>query len=374
MTTSALTIFDKSQLPAHLTDLNEQGNIVARDQINQLSFRGKVWRVIVEGQENIVRNSQQDPVASVQVTILDYNKARSRSFYVGGYVEGKTTPPTCWSKDGVAPDPEVREKQSATCALCPKSAKGSKMNEVTGVAGTACAQFKRMVVVPLADPNFSPLLVKIPQTSMWDKENAENEAQGFYAFDQYMDFLKRKGVNHTANITTKIRFDSRTSYPKLVFSAVDWTPATNFEAIKAQLAKKELIDSMLNVIDVAGGAAPEGGAPTPDAYEPPAATAAPAPAAAAAAPAKPAVAVAVAPVAPAATKPRPAPVAAKPAVAPAPAAAAVDPDDKPASFGAAPASPAAPAAPAATPAPAVATTDAPVTGAGLGSLLAGWDD
>jgi hypothetical protein len=374
MNPQALTIFDNSQLPAHLAELNEQGNIVARPQTNQLSFRGKAWRVIVDGVENIVRNSGGDPVQSVQVTILDYNKLRSRAYYAGGFEEGKSTPPTCWSKDGVAPDLSVPpgQKQSSTCAACPQSTKGSRVTE-SGKEVAACAQFKRMVVVPLHDPSFVPLLIKIPQTSMWDKNNAENEARGFYAFDQYMDLLKRKGVNHTANITTKISFDARMSYPKLIFSAAGWTPAENVEKIKAQLAEKELIDQILNVIDV--GPTHEGTAPAPEEFEQPAASgavAAPAPAAPVAAPATATPAAATKP----ATRPRPAPkAAAATAAAMAP---ATDPDDTPASFappavGAAAPAAAAPAAKAPPPVAPAATVDTTAAASGLGSLLAGWD-
>jgi hypothetical protein len=60
---------------------------------------------------------------------------------------------------------------------------------------------------------------------MWDKDNKENENAGFYAFDQFMDFIKTKGVDHTARVIMKIKFDSRTSYPKLLFKAHAWTPA-----------------------------------------------------------------------------------------------------------------------------------------------------
>lgn len=348
MSTTQLTIFDTGQMPAHLADLNEAGNIAARDQINQLSFRGKVWRVKLDGKEDVVKNSEGDPVQSVQVIILDYNKARSRSYYAGGFEEGKTAPPTCWSKDGVAPDASVKEKQHATCAGCPQSVKGSKITE-SGKEVTACAQFKRMVVVPSTDPGFAPLVVKIPQTSMWDKDNSENEAKGFYAFDQFMDMLKRKGVNHTASVITKIKFDARTSYPKLVFGAPAWTPPEMKAAIMAQLADKAKLDALLNIADVPGAVAVA--APVPEEFEQPNPIHQPQ-AAAAPAPAK------------AATKPRPAPKA-----APAPAAPAVDPDDKPAGFG--PATTPTPAVAPAVAAPVAATTS---VSPDLGNMLAGWDD
>ncbi len=204
-----------------------------------------------------------------------------------------------------------------------------------------------MVVVPSTDPTFAPLVVKIPQTSMWDKDNAENEAKGFYAFDQFMDMLKRKGVNHTASVITKIKFDARTSYPKLLFGAPAWTPPEMAAAIKAQLADKAKLDALLNISDVPGAAAAS--APTPEEFEQPA-------------PAAPAAAPAPAP-AKAATKPRPAPKA-----APAPAAPAADPDDTPATFGGAAKEEVKEVKVAA---PAAATTS---VSPDLGKMLEGWDD
>jgi hypothetical protein len=393
MATTAVTLFEGAPLPAHIAEINEQSNIVPRQQIDTLSFRGKVWRVTADGDENVVLGKDGDPVQSVKVIVLDYNKARSRSFYPP-YVEGQSKPPICWSNDGVAPDNDVQEKQSPTCATCPNAVKGSKITDA-GKQTTACAQFKRAVVVPAAVPDFKPLLVKIPQTSMWDKDNKENEQKGFYAFDQYMDMLKSRGVNHTAAVVTKVKFDPRTAYPKLLFAADGWLPEQIAPNIKRQLSEnKEKIDALMKVVDLSE-AAPL--APSPDEYTAPAAqAAAPAPAAAQAAPVAPAQAAPAAPAA-AAARPRPASPRAR-AAAPAPAAAAApaaapapamggDPDEDNDDDGFIPAGAAAPVpaqavnGSAGAPAQAAAAT-APVAPAaapagasnGLNTLLNGWDD
>lgn len=361
--TTALTPFQQSAgLPAHLADINENTNIVERESIPQLSFRGKVWRIVIAGEETIVKRSDGEPSSTVIGVILDYNKARSRAFFEGAYVEGQASKPTCWSHDGVVPHESVVDKQAATCASCPQSAKGSKVTP-DGKQVTACSQFKRAVFVPIANTKFQPLLLKLPQTSIWDKDGKENEAAGFYAFDQYLDFLKRKGVNHTAAVVTKIKFDQRNSYPKLLFGPMDWLPEGNVQDIKDQLAKVDELNKILNVD-------PAGGEPGADA----AAEAGAAPATAAPA-AKPAAAKPAAP---------------KPAPPPPPAPKPDDDDAGAGSFGAAPAAPAAPAvapkpaakpvapkpAPAAAAAPAapevVAEGDAKA--AGIGALLSAWDN
>lgn len=243
---TAVTLFeDKGQLPAYLADINEETNIVTRERIDALSFRGKVWRVILDGNETIVQKSDGEPATAVAGVILDYNKNRSRAYFAGAYVEGQTSMPDCWSPDGVKPDPKVKEPQSEACATCPMSMKGSKV--VDGKEMTACSQFKRAVFVPITNTKHPPLLLKLPATSIWDKDAEEFAAKGFYAFDQYLDMLKRRGVNHTAAVVTKIKFDPRTSYPKLLFGPLDWVPAAAVADIKEHLANKELIDKILNV-------------------------------------------------------------------------------------------------------------------------------
>lgn len=279
-----VTLFsDKGSLPAHLADINEVTNIEVRESIPQLSFRGKTWRIVMGGEETVVnRPGTDDPATMVAGVFLDYNKTRSRAYFAGAYEEGKTAAPTCWSHDGVKPHSSVKEKQADTCANCPQAAKGSKITDA-GKEVTACSQFKRVAFVPIQDTKHPPLLLKLPQTSIWDKDADEWAAKGWYAFDQYLDMLKRRGVNHTASVVTKIRFDPRPSYPKLLFGPLDWVPAEVVDDIKAQLADKDAINKILSVDP--SGADPNAG-PAPEATAAPAAAAAPAKAPPA--PAKPA--------------------------------------------------------------------------------------
>ena len=372
-TGTAITLFNEAGLPAHLADINETSNIEVRDIVDTLSFRGKVWRINVAGIENIARKKDGDPVSSLKMIVLDYNKARSRALYPK-YVEGQSKPPICWSNDGVTPDNDVQAKQSETCAICPQSQKGSKMND-DGQPGVACAQFKRAVVVPEIDPTFPPLLLKIPQTSMYDKDNKVNEARGCYAFDQYMEMLKTRGVNNTAAVITKFSFDSRTSYPKLLFQAVEWLPEAKGAAVREQLANKEKIESMLKIVDVSTEPTP---APAPEEFETPKQETAPQQVAPTPPAPKPAP---TAPAAPAAPRGRP-PKAATPPPAPAtPAAAPKDEEDEVAGF--IPAGQPAPAVAAAKPAnkaaaaaPVTPAAPPPVATAGdpLANLVNGWDD
>ena len=238
-------------VPAHIQKfLNDNANIDPKDTVPQLSFRGKVWRIVLNGEENVVQR-EGEPVSIVRVIVLDHNKARSRSYYEGAYEEGKAQMPACWSSDGVAPDASVKEPQSKSCASCPMAAKGSKITP-NGKEVTACSTYKRVAVIPSNDLKFPPLLLRIPQTSMWDKNNEENEAKGWFAWDQYIDMLRKRGVAHTAVVITKIKFDARTAYPKLLFAAHDFVTGEDMPEVM-KLLGTEPVAALLKApeIDVA---------------------------------------------------------------------------------------------------------------------------
>lgn len=365
---SNLVPFTQATVPAYVSQIfsPEESNIGGAVSLPTLSFRGKAWRISVDDQETLLTNKEGEPSTTVSVVVLDQVKARSRVYYEGQYVQGENKAPRCSSIDGVKPDAVVQNPCAATCASCPNSVKGSKIT-AAGKATTLCGTTKRLAVVPSSKLDFKALLLRLPQTSMWDKNNKENEAKGWYAWDQYMDFLKSRGVTHTATVVTKIKFDHRMEYPKLLFSATHWVDGTALADLKARAYSDEVKDLLLgknaNSVDS-------------DDYEDDAPAAAPAaPAAAAPAPQPEAAAPA-----PARTrKPRTESAAPAPAPAPAQAPAAVggvaslmddEDDDTPA-----PAAQPAPAPQQPAPAPAAAVAAAPATSnAGLSALLEGWDD
>lgn len=260
MAESAVIPFDhkgaaKAELPAHLAAVfGEDGNITPRITINQLSYRGKTFRRVVDGEEVAITKLDPDtqdrvPVQVVNVVILDHNKSRSRAYYEGEYEEGKNASPKCFSGDGVKPDESVTEPVCATCAQCPKAVKGSKTTP-QGKAVTACAPYKRVAVVPtaslLTQGGHVPLLLRLAQTSVWDKDNP-NEGEGWYAWDQYLDMLRARGAKHTAAVETRIKFDLAVAYPKLLFSAARWMNPDEAAAIKIKLeADKDAIAGILN--------------------------------------------------------------------------------------------------------------------------------
>lgn len=326
---TAMTLFSnpEAQVPAHVAAAFEgKDNVLPRDTTPALTFRGKTWRLRQGGEETILTTTTQDgekmPAPVVKIIVLDMNQKRSRMFYARGYEEGKNQSPTCWSSDGERPDADVpaTQKCAATCGSCPNSVKGSKITD-NGKETTACSPMKRLAVIPsLRIGAIEPLLLKVPQTSLWDKTNEEANAQGYFAWDQYVDFLRQRAVNHTAAVVTKVKFDPTVAYPKLLFTAERWLEADEVAKV-APMVKSDAVQKLLS------GKIHEGGDEPP---AEPAPAASPAPAAAPAA--RRAPAAAAAPTAP--------PLAAK-----APQAAADDGGDAFASVGQAAPAPAATAAP-----------------------------
>lgn len=250
-----------TDVPAHLAELfGDESNIANRISIDQLSYRGKVWRRIVGGEETQLTRKNADgdtePVPIVSVVVLDHNKGRSRAFYKGNFEEGKNAAPDCFSGDGVTPDADVKEPCAKTCATCPNSVKGSKITD-SGKQSTLCSPFKRVAIVPSAAIAAHPaMLLRLAQTSVWDKDNGENEAKGWYAWDQYLDMLRARGAKHTAAVETKVKFDLRMAYPKLLFSAARWLNPEEASAAKVRLTEsKEAIETILSGANANDGVA-----------------------------------------------------------------------------------------------------------------------
>ena len=216
-----MTLFDQQQLPAHLQDMfGEETNIDAGSKINALSIRGKVFRIIYEGEEKPItkydeETGDREPVSTLNVIVLNQGPFGARVLHDKEYSADAGGAPKCFSLDGKFPDPAASEPQARSCAECPHAVKGSKVTP-NGTLTTACSLQRRLAVVPAHKPDFAPLLLRLAATSAYDPDTkgAEN---GWMAWRQYLDFLNARGVRHTAQLVTKMRFDSNAEHPKLLF-------------------------------------------------------------------------------------------------------------------------------------------------------------
>ncbi len=184
-----------------------------------IGYRGKVWSTKYQGKETpLMREDGDGPRGSIEVVLVKAAGAIAKIFYKNGYQDGSNAAPDCWSSDGVKPDAGAQQKQSSTCANCPMNAWGSRITEA-GKPGKACADSRRMAVVPLndlANELFGgPMLLRVPAASLKDLK-------------AYGDLLDGYGYPYYA-VATRISFDPKEAFPKMVFSAM--RPLTDEEAI-----------------------------------------------------------------------------------------------------------------------------------------------
>lgn len=183
-----------------------------------MKYKGKVWTTSYKGEDRpLMRPDGDGPRNSIDVVIVRAPKVKSKIFYAGGFAEGSSAAPDCWSTNGVTPDTSVVHKQANVCDICPKNQWGSARPRADGTPskGKACTDSKRIAIVPANvgadDPNMlrndmmgGAMLLRIPATSL-------------DALKLYGDRLAKSGYNSWAVITS-VSFDPMEAYPKFVFT------------------------------------------------------------------------------------------------------------------------------------------------------------
>lgn len=203
------------------------------DSFAVVSFKGKVWRVKWRGEEQIVKNADGDPSASLVAVIVKGSPQISKIYYPGAYNEGDADAPDCFSIDGVKPDPGAANAQAPTCASCPKNIWGSKITE-QGNKTKACSDSRRIAIVPYPDlknESFGgPLLLRVPPASLQELKS-------------YGESLEAVGAPYQA-VITKITFDMELAYPKLKFQAIKALTMDEAKVVH-EVMNSDVIDRML---------------------------------------------------------------------------------------------------------------------------------
>lgn len=200
-----------------------------------MGYKGKVWSTRYQGVETpLMREDGDGARGSIEVVIVKAAAPISKIFYKGGYTEGSTAAPDCWSANGQTPDGSVQNKVHATCADCPMNAWGSRVTEA-GKQGKACADSRRIAVVPVADIDNElfggPMLLRVPAASLKDLK-AYGDLLNSYQYPYYA-------------VATRISFDPKEAYPKFVFSAI--RPLNDDEARKIMaLRDDKRVSTVLN--------------------------------------------------------------------------------------------------------------------------------
>jgi hypothetical protein len=182
-----------------------------------LSIKGKTWRQVIDGDSQVILNSEGEPRSSINAVIVGANEAVSKTYYPGVYVEGSDDGPDCYSNDGIAPPLDVPDRQAPLCGGCPHNQWGSATTD-TGGKSKACSDSRRLAVV-IGDFD-KPFLLRVPATSL----------KGLAEYGKML--AQRQLPVH--GVMTKISFDTSLAYPRLIFSFNGFlTPEQFAEATKS---------------------------------------------------------------------------------------------------------------------------------------------
>lgn len=185
----------------------------------RISIAGGVFRKMANGKEVGAIEDRHMNVIFVKMA-----HDPSRAFYAEAYKEGEKVSPACWSSDSKKPDADVPNPQASTCESCHNSAKGSG----TGGQGTSCRLSWRTAVVLPNDPQGDIMQLVIPATSAFGKED-----NGRWPFKAYINMLAQNNVS-AGRVVTKMQFDTKTKYAKVLFSPASAVDEGDYEIIKAQ--------------------------------------------------------------------------------------------------------------------------------------------
>lgn len=258
MTENAVVAWDPNSgaaLPAYLANaMGELGtNIADRQNVPSLSYEGKTWTIVKDGNKTKLQAENGDgdmvPIPIMRMVILGYNPERGRAFYPGVYNPAESKQPDCWSADGKTPDAGATKRQSTACNGCPQSIKGSKVQD--GKEMVACSSHRMIAIAPAFEIAGDPLRLKIAVTSDWDKQTVEH---GWHAFTQYTDFLKSRGITHTAMVVSKVKFDPNTAFPKLLFALDRLLGPEEVAQAQAALANPKVAELLAEKWTAAGAA------------------------------------------------------------------------------------------------------------------------
>ena len=253
------TLGKQSSLVTHSTVDPRALSAGIKPSFASITFKGKVWGIRHRGQTQqlLTRDPTTGQVIAIpyiDIIIVKSATAISKTFYIDKYKEGDYRQPDCWSTNGQVPDPAAPRKQSVTCKGCQWDAFGSRTMD-DGRKGKACADNKRIAVVPAADLKNEafggPMLIKLPPSSFAGLSELEVQ-------------LHMQGYTYFALIM-RLTFDHQAAFPKIVFTPIGVLNDYQMQEV-LNLQQSETVERILNeeVFEVA--ADPE--QPTPDQLRP----------------------------------------------------------------------------------------------------------
>ncbi|MHB1097955.1 MAG: hypothetical protein ACYCZR_00240 [Burkholderiales bacterium] len=244
---NALVIPDAPAYLAVASDQARARNLAAMGGIKaggfpRISQGGGKFHIIEGDNKTLITdpNNPELPAMQLEVVVVGFNPAVSKTYYAGDWEPGDAEEPDCSSDNGVVPDSGVPAPQCTNCAACPQNVWGSKISKHNGKQIKACSDNKRLVIVR-ADDVAGSKAISLTITPGALKEWAE-----------YVRALDGKGIE-VSTVVTKVQFDPTVTFPKLVFKFGRYLT----EAEVAQVRVREAGD------DVRLIAAPKSSAPAP---------------------------------------------------------------------------------------------------------------
>jgi len=207
----------------------------------KVTCKGGKWGIRYQGETRMLRRfndqGQDDgPSPFLDVVIVNAAEHSSKVWYEGKYTEGDSAPPDCSAGNGIVPDASSPKKQSETCALCQWNKWGSAVRgDGTVSKGKACADHKRLVVVPVQDIENTvyggPMLLDVPPTSL-------------KKLGPYRRMLAEAGFPFYG-VWTRISFAEQSAFPLFEFDAQ--RQLTDEEATKVlKMQDDPLVERILN--------------------------------------------------------------------------------------------------------------------------------
>lgn len=222
----AVTTNQAPAMPAYMQKFMQQSQqdassmAAASISVPRLSFRGKRFRFIEDGAEELVKD------ISVKLIILGVEPSAGRSlktYYAKDYAPGDNNPPDCSSSDGVKPDQWVSNPQATACQGCPMNAFGSATSKLTGKPTKACKDGKRLWVSKPENPT-KYYGLNVPVTSLRH-------------LSEYGKYIGQNGFPLSL-VVTEIGTDDDSEFPKLTFKHVGFVEERYVESIVEVNAKR----------------------------------------------------------------------------------------------------------------------------------------
>ncbi len=219
-----------NQLPAHLQNRQRRDLVGATlGGLNtgappHISIAGNRFTLVDDaGNEKAINTLNLD------VCIIDANPSVSKIYFDPSkpYIPGgdNSSPPICWSDNGIGASSQASQPQHTSCQLCPHNAWGSAQSKATGADTKACNDVKKLaVLVPGIEVVF---LLRVPPASL--KHLAK-----------YTQTISSHGVD-LPDAITRIEFESQGILKFTPVGYVDEATAALSEKIWAGKATEALV-------------------------------------------------------------------------------------------------------------------------------------